>query len=139
MIDRESLDVVLERVQSGGRDDARLAHRAAKDLARAPRTRDELATAKQYRARRCAESLGEAARHRIEAGAQLLYGGVEVHGGIEDARAIEMRREAAALGERERLLEIRARHGLPADGVLQGEQARAREVRIIGIDRRLDL
>ena len=59
--------------------------------------------------------------------------------GVEDPRAVEMRGEAAAPGERERLVQVVAGDRPAADGVLQREQTRAREMRIVGVDRRLDL
>ena len=59
-------------------------------------------------------------------------------GGVEDAGAVEMRREAAAPRKRERLLEVGTRDRPAADGVLERKQARAREVRIVRADRRLD-
>src|SRR5207248_946611 len=139
VIDCQALDVVLERVQSGGGEHTGLAHRAAEDLARAPRTRDELAAANEQRSRRRAETLREAARHGIEARAERFHAGAEMDRGVEDSRAIEMRGEAAAPGERERLFQVVAADRPAADGVLQREQTRAREMWIVGVDRRLDL
>src|SRR5207249_10931154 len=108
----EPLDVVLERVEAGRGEHARLPHRAAEDLARTARAGDEVAAAKQHGSGRRAQTLRQAARHRVEARAELLYRRVEMHGGIEDARAIETCRKAAPLGEPERLFEIGARDRL---------------------------
>jgi hypothetical protein len=50
-----------------------------------------------------------------------------------------MRRETAALRERERLVQVAPRNDPAADRVLEREQAGAREVRVVGLDRGLDL
>src|SRR4051812_44326024 len=41
MIFRESIDVMLERIDTSGGDDARLPHRAAEDVLESPRSLDE--------------------------------------------------------------------------------------------------
>src|SRR3954471_3313864 len=128
MINSEALDIVLECIESGGGEHARLAQAAAQDLARAACPRDQFAATDEYRARRRAQAFGQAARHGIEAGAKRLHRGLEMHRGVEDARAIEMRGEAAAARQRQRLLEIGAADRTATDGVLEREQARAREV-----------
>ena len=106
MIDHEALDMMLERIEARGRDDTRLAHGAAEDFSCPLRARNEIPTAQQHSSSRRAEPLRQAARHRIEAGAKLLCRGAQLRGGIEDARAIEMRGEATALGELERFFQV---------------------------------
>ena len=63
----QPLDVVVERVQAAGRDDARLPERAAHHLLPAPRLVDQLARAAQHRAHRRAEALGEVEPGGVEA------------------------------------------------------------------------
>ena len=58
-------DVVAQRVQAAGRDDARLAHAAAEHLAGA-RARPPAASPDQHRAHRRAQALGEADAHGID-------------------------------------------------------------------------
>src|SRR5512134_1868998 len=136
---RQALDVVLERVQARGGENPGLPHHAAEDLARAPRPGNEILRTHQHRAGGRAQALGEARRYRVEAAAELLHRHAEFHRGVADARAVEVRRQAAALGERERLVEVAARNDPPGDGVLQREQARARKVRVVGLDGGLDV
>src|SRR5687768_6559235 len=66
MVLGEAVDVVLERIEAGGRDDARLAHGTAEEVLHATRFRHPLARAGHERAERAAETLGEAKRHRVE-------------------------------------------------------------------------
>ena len=87
---------------------------------------------------RCAESLGQASRNRIESRAQVACAQVELDRGIEYPRAVEVRRETAPLGQRQRIGNPPVRNDLAADRVLQREQARTRVVRIVGLDRRFD-
>ena len=56
----EALDVVFERVDAGGREDAGLAHRAAEHPAVAHERVDVLRAAGHHRAGRAAEPLGHA-------------------------------------------------------------------------------
>ena len=63
----EPLDVVVERVDAGGGDDPRLAHRAAEEVLLAPRALDRLGRAREERAERAAEALREAERDGVEA------------------------------------------------------------------------
>ena len=58
--------------------------------------------------------------------------------GVEQTRAVQMQPEPAATGEVVRALQILERQRLSALRVLQAEQARAREVGIVGLDRGLD-
>ena len=62
----QAVDVVLQRVDPGGRDDARLAHRAAEALLEDPGLLDERARARQHGADRRAEALGQVEPHAVE-------------------------------------------------------------------------
>jgi hypothetical protein len=136
---RQTTDVVLERVEAGGGDDARLAHRAAEDLPRSPCLLNEFTLPKKKRARRAPQPLRQAGRHRIEPRAQILDPDLLLDRGIEDARAVQMRGETSSPRQRESLLEVISRQNAAGNGVLQREQARLGEVRVVGLDRRLDL
>ena len=63
----EPIDVVVERVDAGGRDDPGLAHRAAEAVLAAAGLRHRLARAREEGAERAAEALREAERDRVEA------------------------------------------------------------------------
>ena len=139
MILGEPLDVVLEGVEPGRGDDARLPHRTAQDLAGTLRALDHGPGSDQHRPGRRAEPLGQAHRHRVETAAELGHRRPELHRGVEDARAVEVRREAAPLRQRDRGREIRPPEDAAADRVLERDEARAREVRVVGLDRRLDI
>ena len=64
-------DVVLERVEAGGGEDAGLAHAAAEHLAPAVRAVDERLRAREQRADRRAEPLGQADADGVERRRQL--------------------------------------------------------------------
>src|SRR5687767_447058 len=98
MILGEARDVVLEGVEAGSGEDARLAHGAAEDLARPACPLDERRVCEQYGSGGRAQPLRQARRHRIEPAAQRLDAGSELHGRVEDARAVEMRAQAATPG-----------------------------------------
>ena len=67
MIVLESGDMMLERIDAGGREDAGLAHSPAVHAAEAPRTFNQLGVAGgQQRAGRRPETLGEAEGYRFE-------------------------------------------------------------------------
>ena len=85
VVHREPLDVVVERPQRAGRDDARLAQRAAEHLLVAPRLVDDLARAGEHGAHRRAEALGE-----------VDPGGVEARGPLGGRDAATRRRRSSA-------------------------------------------
>jgi len=91
MILGQSGDVVLERVESGGGEDAGLPHAAPQDLARSFRFRDEVGSSEQHGARRRAQALGQAHRHRIETRAEIPDARFELDRRVEDARAVQVR------------------------------------------------
>src|SRR5207249_4670563 len=62
----EPLDVVLERVDPGGRDDAGLPHGAAEEVLQPARLRRQLGRTGDKRAERAAEALRETERDRVE-------------------------------------------------------------------------
>src|SRR5688572_12166595 len=103
MVLGEALDVVLKGVEARGRDDAGLAHGAAEDLARPSRPVDERRVSEQHGSGGRSEALRQARGHGVEAAAQRLDAGPELHRRVEDTGAVEMRLQSAAPGEVERL------------------------------------
>ncbi len=72
---REALDVVLERVEPGGGDDAGLAHRASEHVLEAPGLRLALGRGCENGAEGAAEALREAERHRVELAPEVSAAG----------------------------------------------------------------
>src|SRR3954468_11428547 len=140
----QARDVMLERVEPGGGDDARLAHGAAEHLLPAPRLLDEGRRAGQARADRGAEALGEVQPRAVEAAGP--FGGIDAagHHGVHQPRAVEMGRQPGAAGKVEHGAHLLERPHAPAAHVrrlLDGDQALARPVAPAGpgaVDRPLE-
>ena len=115
----EPVDVVLERVDARRGDDPGLAHRAAEEVLLAPGALDQLARAREQRAERAAQALRETERDGVEAGGDL--GGVDAErdGGVEQARAVEVDREAELARGRDDVLELVERPDAPARVVVR--------------------
>src|SRR6185437_12045276 len=99
------------------------------------RPQDEVALSTQHGTHGCAESLREAQRHRVEVTADRGDGDPEFHRGIESARAIQVQPEPVRVGERACALQVVGRQHLAAYRVLQAQQAGAREMVVVGLDR----
>ena len=140
----QALDVVVERVEAGGGDDARLAHGAAQHLLPAPRLLDEGRRAGQARADRGAEALGEVQPRAVEAARPV--GGIDAagHHRVHQPRAVEVGRQAGGAGDVEHAAHLLERPHAPAAhvrGLLDGHQALARPVAPAGpgaVDRVLE-
>ena len=127
----ELRQVVLQRVERGGGQDARLAERAAHPAAKAERVGAARSRKRQGRAHRRAEPLGEADAHRIGHRGQpgQRHAGGDV--AVPEAGAIEVDPEALVPGQgRERLGALLGVDQAPrvVVGVLQGQEARPRVV-----------
>ena len=139
----EAVPVILERVERGGSDHARLAHRAAQHLLLAPGFLDELLGARQRRADGSAQALGVVDPEGVHTGAVVAGLDAGLHGGIAEACAIHVHGQARAardLGDAlhggQRPYRAEARVGR----VLDRHQPRARGVAAVGIaDRGLNL
>ncbi len=83
MVEREARNVVLQRIQSGRRQHAGLAHAAAQHLARTMSASDELARPQQYGARRRAQPFAQARRNRVEARGRCVRLDAERGGSVE--------------------------------------------------------
>src|SRR5438445_2369252 len=88
----QTLDVMPERVDAAGGDDAGLAHGAAHLLLAAPRLVDERARAGHGRADGRAEALGEIDPRRVERRRVVAGGHTAGHDGVHEPCPVEMRR-----------------------------------------------
>ncbi len=95
---RKPLDVMIERVEARGGNDARLAHRAPEEVLHAPRLRHPLARAGHERAQRAPEALGEAERDGVELAPVLGCRHSARHGRVHQPRAVEMDGEIVSAG-----------------------------------------
>ncbi len=139
MVFGQPLDVVLERIQAGRGKYAGLTHAAAQHLAPAQRLFDEFLTAAQQRTNRRAQALGQADGDAVEAFHRGARTDAELHRRIAYAGAVQVGGEAAPVREPGRRLHVAGLEHAPAEGVLQREQAAAREVEIVRLDRALDV
>ena len=138
MVFRQPGQVVLQRIQPCRGNDTGLPHAAAEDLAGTFGAGDEFTPPGEHAAGRRAETLGQAGRHGFEPAAQGLDGHARLRCRVEDPGAIEVRGKAAPLCKRQRVVDPRLRQHLATDRVLEGQQAGAREMRVVGLDRGLD-
>ena len=132
---RKPLDVVVERVEPGGRDDPGLAHRAAEEVLEAPRLRHPLPRPGDERAERAAEALGEAEAHGVELAPVLGRRDAGGDRGVEEPGAVQVRREPVNPGLRGHLPHLRERPDAPAAAVvrvLDADELRRRHVQVGG-------
>ena len=90
----QQLGRFFERHQPRSRQHARLAHPAAQQLAADARLVDKLARADQHRAHRRAQRLRQAEHHRIEFARDFRDASAQRRGRVENARAVQMHRNA---------------------------------------------
>ena len=137
MVFGEPLLVVLEGVEGGGGDDAGLAHAAAEGLAGAAGLVDGLLGSGEQGAHGGAEALGGADGDGVRVLAPLAGRDAGRGLGVEEPGAVEVDLEAALPRHVGGGGEVFERVDLAAGGVvgvLQAEQARAREVDVLGPD-----
>src|SRR4051812_6499960 len=89
----ETRDIVLERIASGGRENARLAHPSAHHFAPAARRLDEVAARAEQRSDRRTEPFRQAHRHRIETLRNETRLTLSLDGCIPQPCAVEMHGE----------------------------------------------
>ena len=126
----QPVHVVVQRVQRGCGQHARLAHAATGHLAHAVGTLDKFGRAAQGRAHRCAQALAEADRHTVKAlGDALrlcLNRGTRQrslrHRRIEQARTVQVPGQAFALRPGRGALHVVKRQQLATQGVFQRQQ-----------------
>ena len=102
----EPLDVVVERIQARGRDDPRLAHRAAEEVLLTPCALHQLARAGEQRPEWAAEPLRETERHGVEARGDLRRRNAERDRRIEEPRAVQVDGQAELSGGLDDLFEL---------------------------------
>src|SRR2546421_5427396 len=105
----QTLDVMPERVDAAGGDDAGLAHGAAHLLLAAPRLVDECARAGHGRADGRAEALGEIDPRRVERRRVVTGGHTAGDDGVHEPRPVEMRRKPVPARHRPHLVDARER------------------------------
>src|SRR6185369_8226289 len=133
-----ALDIVLERVEACGGEDARLPHAAAENLARASCLRNEIGVAEQNGAGRSPQALRQARRDRVQSRAQVLDARSQMDRRVEDAGTVEVGGEAALLRQVQRARQVIPAEGTPPDGVFEGQKPGPREMRVVGLDSGLD-
>ncbi len=138
----QAVDVVVERVDTGRRDDPGLAHRAAEEVLQPTRVAHHLGVAGKDRAERAAEPLREAERDGVEPRSDLGRLDAERDGRVQQPGAVEMKAEVELEREGVQLVDLLQRPDPPAArvvGVLDPEQARPRRVDRGGAMGRADL
>src|SRR5512143_3238856 len=98
---------LLERDESGRRDDAGLTHRATEQLAHTARLRDRLGVAADDGTDRRGEALREAELHGVDVLRECLRIDAERGRRVEDARTVEMDTHPARMGEVRDLFRLR--------------------------------
>jgi hypothetical protein len=144
-IERAGL-IVTEGVQPSPCKKSGLTHAAPEHLAPAAGASNRLGRSQEQGTHRCAQPFGQTHRNGIEMGADLPSGVPcvactlrdERSGSIEKACAVEMGDQTSADRELPHRFEVVDGQNRTACGVFQGNQSGAGEVRIVGLDRRLD-
>ena len=98
----EPVDVVVEGVDAGGRDDPGLAHRPAEQVLEAPRLHHQLVGARDQGPERAAEPLGEAQRRGVRMLGDLRGGDAEGGRCVQHPGAVEVEADperAALVGD----------------------------------------
>ena len=129
----QPLDVVVERVQAGRGDHARLAHRAAPHLLVAPRLGDQLRRAGQHGADRRAEALGQVDPGGVEAVGVRARLHAARDDGVHQPRAVQVRPQAVLGRDVEDREDLRRRPDQAAAHVhrlLDGDEPRPRGVAV---------
>ena len=132
MVRREAGHVLLERDLTGGGEDSGLSHAAAQHLAPAPRLANQLGGPAEQGADRGAKALGKAEGDAVDVPRDLLHVHVLLDRRVEDAGAVEVQAEAVLAGELPGPCEVVERQHLARAGVLQAQEAGAREVIVVG-------
>ena len=110
--------------QPGGGQDTGLAHAATHHLAPSMGLFDEIFGAHQHRTHRAAQGLGQAEADIVHVAGQFLGRDLQGHGGVEDARAVQVHRHAGLMGHVADGLGVGGGHhhaAAPVMGVLKAE------------------
>ena len=128
-----------DRVTTRRGDDSRLPHAATQHLAPAARRLDEIAAAAEDGADRRAESFRQADGNRVEVLRDRARLDTLLHRGVPQARAVEVHGETVAVGDLFHRGGVARRQHAPADRVLERDEARPGEMRVVGLDRGFDV
>src|SRR5437879_13090526 len=93
MIVGDPVDVVVQRVQRGGGDDPRLAHRASEEVLATSSVRHQLRGTGDQRSERTAEALREAERDGVETASDARRLDSARDRGVDEARTVQMHDE----------------------------------------------
>ena len=118
---------MLERVDTGRRDDPGLSHGTAEQVLLAPRPLDRLRRAREQRTERAAQTLREAERDGVEQPADLGCRDPGRDRGVQEPRAVEVGAHPALAGGGRDRLQVGERPAATARGVvrvLDGEHGR---------------
>ncbi|MNU97151.1 hypothetical protein D3C71_872130 [compost metagenome] len=140
MVFGQSLDVMVQRMQRRCGQHTGLAHRAARRLSHAPRPCNEGRTAAQRTADRRTQPFAEAHRHGVEVPRDAPCAGlgrrrIAGRGRVEQARAIQVRRQAVPPRQASRGAKVRIGQASPPQRVLQRKKPRDGEVLVVRLDR----
>jgi hypothetical protein len=116
MILCQSVDIMPERKDAGGGNDAGLAHGASKKLLEAPGFLDEIAGSGQHRAYRCAEPLAEVDPERIKVGREGSGCSSAGNYGVEQPGAIHVGHQPPTVRRCTDLLDLRQRPAYSSNG-----------------------
>lgn len=138
----EAIDVVLQGIDAGRRDDAGLAHSAAEQVLETPGLGNELLVAGQDAADGATESLREIDPTGIEVLAVVARGDTGCDDGVEESRPVKVHEEAVLAsdgGDLFNRLHWPDATAAKIVGVLDADESCMWEVRIVGADQGLDL
>jgi hypothetical protein len=124
----KSMHVSLERIRCCSRQNTGLTHPTTKHLSPAVSRVDHALRADQRRTNRCAQSLRQADGHRVEMTGDLHHRHAKRDRGIEKPGAIEVQSQPAGTHQRPRVGQVGQGQHLASLGILDGEEARLREV-----------
>ncbi len=122
VIVRQAGDVLFEGKQTGLGQDPRLTHAAPQHLAQPSGAGDEGARAHQQRSHRRPQPLGEADGDAVKGSSQFVYPVTARHGGIEQARPVQMQLQPALVDELAHRLQVVKRQHLAIVGVFEADQ-----------------
>ena len=136
VIVRQAFDVMIERVEGAGRQDAGLPHAAAELLADAASLRDEIARADEGRADRSAQAFAVADRQRVEAAGPVAARNAGGDDRVPEPGPVEVHREALAaspFGDRLALRQWIDRAAAAVVRVLQADEPGRRQVDVVAM------
>ena len=114
----EPVDVVIERIQPGGSNDAGLAHRTAEAVLLHARSNHQVPGAGDEGAERTAEPLGKAERRGVEPARDLRHSDTGRNGSVHEACTVEVHAHPELASGRDDRLELVQRPDRSTGGVV---------------------